>query len=112
MDRARRSGFLTCASPDAAALLAERLGGGGEHLRDAKRFGQVAGNAEIHRFDRARFGGVASDDEDRQIEMEYARGRGYLHDLAEVTGGTMYDAGRLESLGDAFAKIAQELRSK
>lgn len=51
------------------------------------------------------------DEDERQIEMEYQRGRSYLHDLAEATGGTLYDAEGLDSLGDAFAKIAHELRS-
>jgi Ca-activated chloride channel family protein len=44
-------------------------------------------------------------------EMEIQRGRGYLHDLAEATGGTLYAADGLDSLGGAFGKIAAELRS-
>jgi Ca-activated chloride channel homolog len=51
------------------------------------------------------------DDDDQQITMEYQRGRGYLHDLAEATGGALFDAQGLDSLGNAFAKIAHELRS-
>ena len=43
--------------------------------------------------------------------MEIQRGRGYLHDLAEATGGTLYAADGLDSLGGAFSKIATELRS-
>jgi Ca-activated chloride channel homolog len=44
-------------------------------------------------------------------EMEVQRGRSYLHDLAEATGGTLYAADGLDSLGGAFGKIATELRS-
>jgi Ca-activated chloride channel homolog len=51
------------------------------------------------------------DDDERQIEMEYMRGRSYLHDLAEATGGTLYEAETMDSLGSAFGKIATELRS-
>jgi len=50
------------------------------------------------------------DNDDRQIEMEYMRGRGYLKDLAEATGGSLYEA-EMDSLGGAFGKIASELRS-
>jgi Ca-activated chloride channel homolog len=51
------------------------------------------------------------DQDDWQIEMEYQRGRAYLQDLAEATGGTLYAAEGLDSLGGAFSKIAHELRS-
>jgi Ca-activated chloride channel homolog len=51
------------------------------------------------------------DDDERRMEMEIQRGRGYLHDLAEATGGTLYAADGLDSLGGAFGKIATELRS-
>jgi VWFA-related protein len=51
------------------------------------------------------------DQDDREIEMEFMRGRSYLKDLAEATGGTLYEAEGLDNLGDAFAKIAHELRS-
>ena len=51
------------------SLFAERLGGRGEHLRDAERLGQIAGDAEVHRFDRARLGGEAGDDDDRQVGL-------------------------------------------
>ena len=51
------------------------------------------------------------DDDERRMEMEIQRGRGYLHDLAEATGGTLYAADGLDSLGGAFSKIATELRS-
>jgi VWFA-related protein len=50
-------------------------------------------------------------EDDWEIESLYQRGRSYLHELAEATGGTVFDAGPLDSLGDAFAKIARELRS-
>ena len=52
------------------------------------------------------------EEEERQLNMEYAVGRSYLQDLAEVTGGTVYVADRLENLGAAFSKIAAELRSQ
>ncbi len=51
-------------------------------------------------------------DEEQRVEMEYERGRSYLSQLAEVTGGTLYVAQGVETLGDAFAKIATELRSQ
>ena len=35
-----------------------------------------------------------------------------MSELADVTGGTLYVADRMESLGSAFAKIATELRSQ
>jgi len=51
------------------------------------------------------------DDDDRRIQMEAMRGKGYLKDLAEASGGTLYAADGLDSLGGAFSKIATELRS-
>jgi Ca-activated chloride channel homolog len=51
------------------------------------------------------------DDDERRMEMEIMRGRGYLQDLAEATGGTLYAADGIDSLGGAFGKIATELRS-
>ena len=51
-------------------------------------------------------------EDEQQLNMEYERGRSYLHNLADVTGGTVYVADRLENLGDAFSKIAAELRSQ
>ncbi|MEW5979235.1 MAG: VWA domain-containing protein [Acidobacteriota bacterium] len=51
------------------------------------------------------------DQDERQIEMESMRGRHYLSDLADVTGGTLYDAADMDALDRAFEKIAQELRS-
>jgi Ca-activated chloride channel family protein len=51
------------------------------------------------------------DDDERRMEMEIQRGRAYLHDLAEATGGSLYAADGLDSLGGAFSKIATELRS-
>lgn len=50
------------------------------------------------------------DDDERQVEMEYMRGKSYLRDLADATGGSLYEA-EMESLGGAFGKIASELRS-
>jgi Ca-activated chloride channel homolog len=50
--------------------------------------------------------------DDETINMQYAQGRHYLQELANVTGGTLYVADRLDSLGDVFARIAKELRSQ
>jgi Ca-activated chloride channel homolog len=52
------------------------------------------------------------DEDERQLNMEYEGGRSYLHSLADVTGGTVYVADRMENLGAAFSKIAAELRSQ
>jgi VWFA-related protein len=52
------------------------------------------------------------DEDERQLNMEYEGGRSYLHTLADVTGGTVYVADRMENLGAAFSKIAAELRSQ
>jgi Ca-activated chloride channel family protein len=42
---------------------------------------------------------------------DYDRGERYLHDLAELTGGRVYEAGRdLSNLQAAFSHIAEELR--
>ena len=51
------------------------------------------------------------DDDEQRMQMEIQRGRSYLSDLAEATGGTLYAADGLDSLGGAFGKIATELRS-
>src|SRR5262245_13152252 len=51
------------------------------------------------------------DDDEQRMQMEIQRGKSYLHDLAEATGGTLYAADGLDNLGGAFAKIAAELRS-
>jgi len=49
---------------------------------------------------------------DEQIERQYMIARSYLSELAEVTGGARFDAaGNLSNLGEAFAKIAEEMRS-
>jgi Ca-activated chloride channel homolog len=52
------------------------------------------------------------EEDEQQLNMEYERGRSYLHSLADATGGTVYVADRMENLGDAFSKIAAELRSQ
>jgi VWFA-related protein len=52
------------------------------------------------------------DEDQRQLNMEYEGGRSYLHSLADLTGGTVYVADRIENLGSAFSKIAAELRSQ
>lgn len=47
-----------------------------------------------------------------QVQRQYMIARGYLSDLSEVTGGNRFDAaGNLSDLGEAFAKIAEEMRS-
>ncbi len=47
-----------------------------------------------------------------QVEREYLRAQNYLSELAEVTGGARFKAaGNLSDLGEAFAKIAEEMRS-
>ena len=46
------------------------------------------------------------------VDMEYAQGRHYLQELANVSGGTLYVAEHLDNLGDIFARIAAELRSQ
>jgi VWFA-related protein len=58
-------------------------------------------------------GGRYPDDGRReQVKREYMKARSYLSDLAEVTGGARFDAaGNLSNLGEAFAKIAEEMRS-
>ncbi len=43
---------------------------------------------------------------------EYAAGRAYMQKLAEYSGGTLVDASKVENLGAAFGRIAQELRSQ
>ena len=45
-------------------------------------------------------------------DAEYDQGRGYLQQLAEVTGGTLYVSEGLRNLGDAFREIAAELSSQ
>ncbi|MFN2513184.1 MAG: VWA domain-containing protein [Pyrinomonadaceae bacterium] len=43
-------------------------------------------------------------------KADYARGEKYLHELAESTGGRVYEAGKsLTNLRDAFSRIAEEL---
>jgi len=58
-------------------------------------------------------GGRYPDDSRReQVQREYMKARSYLSQLAEVTGGARFDAaGNLSDLGEAFAKIAEEMRS-
>ena len=58
-------------------------------------------------------GGRYPDDSRReQVQREYMKARSYLSELAEVTGGARFDAaGNLSDLGEAFAKIAEEMRS-
>jgi len=48
---------------------------------------------------------------ERRMQRLYGDGRQYLMRLAEVSGGTMYRAAGLETLGLAFSQIASELRS-
>jgi VWFA-related protein len=58
-------------------------------------------------------GGHYPDESGRErVEREYMIARSYLSELAEVTGGARFDAaGNLSDLGEAFAKIAEEMRS-
>ena len=58
-------------------------------------------------------GGRYPDDSRReQVQREYMKARSYLSELAEVTGGARFDAaGNLSDLGEAFARIAEEMRS-
>src|SRR6185295_13214700 len=60
------SAFLPCMRPPS---LAQRFSGRREHLRHPKRLGQVAGDAEVHRFDRARLGREAGNDDHRQVGL-------------------------------------------
>jgi Ca-activated chloride channel family protein len=39
-------------------------------------------------------------------------GRGYLSELADLTGGRVFDASRMEDLGPAFEQVARELASQ
>ena len=49
---------------------------------------------------------------DEQVQRQYMIARSYLSELAEVTGGARFDAaGNLSDLGEAFARIAEEMRS-
>lgn len=43
---------------------------------------------------------------------DYAAGRAYLSELAEYTGGRVFDALQMQDLGPAFAEIARELSSQ
>ncbi len=43
---------------------------------------------------------------------EYAAGREYLSNLSSYSGGLLVDASRIENLGSAFRRIAQELSSQ
>ncbi len=47
-----------------------------------------------------------------QVDRMYLQAQYYLSQLAEITGGARFDAaGNLSDLGEAFAKIAEEMRS-
>jgi Ca-activated chloride channel family protein len=48
----------------------------------------------------------------RAKNPEYAYGREYLMKLAQYSGGVLVDASKIENLGAAFGRIAQELRSQ
>ena len=45
-------------------------------------------------------------------DMEYTRGRAYLSELSEYSGGTVFDALKMEDLSSAFREIADELASQ
>jgi VWFA-related protein len=56
-------------------------------------------------------GGGGSSGSNGSSRADYERGERYLHDLAELTGGRVYEASRdLSLLRDAFNHIAEELR--
>ena len=56
-------------------------------------------------------GGSSSGGSNGSSRADYARGERYLHDLAELTGGRVYEASKdLRYLKDAFTHIAEELR--
>ncbi len=42
--------------------------------------------------------------------MEYARGKNYLTQLSDISGGRMYEAENTQNLDNAFRSIAEELR--
>jgi VWFA-related protein len=48
----------------------------------------------------------------RMLDLAYATADSYLETLAEKTGGRLLRADTLDSLPDAFAKIAAELRTQ
>ena len=58
-------------------------------------------------------GGRYPDEAGRErVEREYLKAQNYLNQLAEITGGARFDAaGNLSDLGEAFSKIAEEMRS-
>jgi Ca-activated chloride channel family protein len=43
---------------------------------------------------------------------EYAAGRSYLGELAENSGGKVFDALRMQDLGPSFEQVARELASQ
>ena len=53
---------------------------------------------------------IASPSSQGTTAEEYAKGEEYLNQLALRTGGRLYEASTLGSLGDAYTKIASELR--
>lgn len=56
-------------------------------------------------------GGVNSGGSNGSSRADYNRGERYLHELAELTGGRVYEASKdLRYLQDAFNHIAEELR--
>ena len=56
-------------------------------------------------------GGGRSGGSNGSSRADYDRGERYLHDLAELTGGRVYEASKdLRYLQDAFRQIAEELR--
>lgn len=56
-------------------------------------------------------GGKSSGNSNGSSRADYERGERYLHELAELTGGRVYEASRdLRYLRDAFNRIAEELR--
>ena len=56
-------------------------------------------------------GGASGGGSNGSSRADYERGERYLHELAELTGGRLYQASKdLRYLQDAFSRIAEELR--
>ena len=64
---------------------------------------------ETGRAEKEGFANIASFE--RRLKKLHVLGKRYVGRLAEVSGGTVYRATGLDTLGDAFADIAADLRS-
>jgi len=108
----------------------ERAGGHGDTaLIDAAFTGMILGESDVGRalmivfsdgLDTASFlsANVMLDIAKRSDVVVYAVVAGgsskipFLHDLAEATGGTFYDAGSTQNLGPTFVRILSEFRQR